>query len=71
MRFPISGKNAIKKAQVFLLKIASKSATKTIPQRGYPTRAAKLSQPFTIIGLFVLQNNRKLFSNIFKNNIFS
>ena len=64
-------KVAIKKNISFLINICIKKVQKTIPQRGYPTRAPKLSQPFTIIGLFAPQNNRKLFSNILKNHIFS
>ena len=55
----------------FLIKNCIKKCNKTIAERGYPTKAPKTSQPFTIIGLFALQNNRKIFLNILKNNIFS
>ena len=63
-------KVAIKKNISFLIKICIKKVQNTIPQRGYPTRAPKLSQPFTIIGWFALQNNRNYFQ-ILKTNIFS
>ena len=54
----------------FLIKNCIKKCNQTIAQRGQPTRAPKLSQPFTIIGLLVLQNSRKLFSNILKKQYF-
>ena len=55
----------------FLIKNCIKKCNKTIAERGYPTKAPKSSQPFTIIGLFALHNNRKIFLNILKNNMFS
>ena len=59
-------KIAIKKNIGFLIKICINKCNKTIAERGYPTKAPKSSQPFTIIGLFALHNNRKIVLNILK-----